>query len=356
VSEEVLTEDTLVVAVGRAALAAATRRGGELLFVDDDLDRGAIEGGHGPGGWARLRDAVREATPRPEGEEPGPSLLEVHARLLLLSRFRVVVFVFAPTTAGRRLLGYALREVLRRPPGPDTELRSLAVAGDGTAAGTEAALHAADLQAYAFDFDVFVATRTGRAKGGVTGAVPDRFETERLLIRRSEPGDGAELFAAVDESRERFRPWFAWIESHRVPADSEIQSRSAHLAFIAREDLTYRVFLRAGPDAGRMIISTGFHRMDWPKDQKVGPRVEIGYWVRTGYEGQGYVTETVRALTEVALDTLGARRVEIRCAPENVRSARVAERAGFELEATLRSEVRTPDGVARDTLVYVRLG
>ncbi len=50
---------------------------------------------------------------------------------------------------------------------------------------------------------------------------------------------------------------------------------------------------------------------------------------------------------------MGANRLEIRCDPRNVRSRRVAERAGYKLEAELRREQVGPDGNLRDTLIYV---
>lgn len=48
----------------------------------------------------------------------------------------------------------------------------------------------------------------------------------------------------------------------------------------------------------------------------------------------------------------GARRLEIRCDHRHFRSARVAESAGFELEARLRDAELTPDGSVGDALVY----
>ena len=85
------------------------------------------------------------------------------------------------------------------------------------------------------------------------------------------------------------------------------------------------------------------------------PKFEIGYWCRTGYTGHGYITEAVKATTFLAIDTLGAGRVEIRCDPRNHMSARVAERAGFQLEATLHNNELGTDGSLRNTLIYSRL-
>ena len=85
------------------------------------------------------------------------------------------------------------------------------------------------------------------------------------------------------------------------------------------------------------------------------PKFEIGYWCRTSLTSNGYITEAVRAITLFAFDALGARRVEIRCDPSNLKSARVAERAGFTLEATLHNNELGTDGTPWNTLIYTQL-
>lgn len=92
-----------------------------------------------------------------------------------------------------------------------------------------------------------------------------------------------------------------------------------------------------------LVGSSGLHRIDWPV-----PRFEIGYWCRTSFSGQGYVTEAVRGIADFAFDHLDARRVEIRCNPQNHRSAHVAEYAGFRLEGELRAFERSPNGGVKE--------
>lgn len=57
--------------------------------------------------------------------------------------------------------------------------------------------------------------------------------------------------------------------------------------------------------------------------------VEIGYGLRDGFTGRGYMTETVRAACAWALRQPGVVRVEAETEPANIASQRVLSRAGF---------------------------
>jgi RimJ/RimL family protein N-acetyltransferase len=176
---------------------------------------------------------------------------------------------------------------------------------------------------------------------------PDGFETERLLIRSPMPGDGAQVYSAVTESLGELKPWLPWArEELTVDVEEEIMRR-ARAAFLERSDLMLLLFLK---DSNTLVGGSGLHRIDWSV-----PRFEIGYWCRTSLVGHGYVTEAVRGITGFAFDTLGARRVEIRCDSLNHRSAKVAERAGFRLEGELRNAEIGADGEPRNTLVFSML-
>jgi len=176
---------------------------------------------------------------------------------------------------------------------------------------------------------------------------PDSFETERLTIRSPMPGDGEELQAAVAESIDNLRPWMPWADHVPTVEEEEEAVRSGRARFLTREDLWLLLFLKG---THTLVGGSGLHRIDWDV-----PRFEIGYFVRQRFAGQGYITEAVRGIAHFAFEKLGARRVEIHCDARNERSRRVAERAGFELEATLRNHSVAPDGRLRDTLIYVLL-
>jgi len=181
--------------------------------------------------------------------------------------------------------------------------------------------------------------------------VPERIETERLILRCPQPGDGAAVNAAVCESLDALRPFMPWAQAAPSLDESELVCRRAQARFRLREDLVLSMFERAADGSeGRYIGGSGLHRILW--DVR---RFEIGYWCRSSCTGQGFATEAVRSLNRFAFDQLGARRVEVRMDGNNERSRRVAERAGFTFEGVLRGDSLTPQGDVRDTRVYARV-
>lgn len=66
---------------------------------------------------------------------------------------------------------------------------------------------------------------------------------------------------------------------------------------------------------------------------------EIGYWTDPRSRGRGVATSAVRAACQWAVTTLGLELIEWRCEVGNTASRRVAEKAGFLIEATLRKRL-----------------
>lgn len=176
--------------------------------------------------------------------------------------------------------------------------------------------------------------------------IPEEFETRRLTVRCPRAGDGAEAHAAIVESAERLRVWIPWAKPWMTVDEEEIRTRQRRIEFLERKELHFYMFLK-GQD--RLVGMSALHSIEWDV-----PRFEIGYWVRTCFEGQGYVQETVEGLTQLAF-ALGARRVEITTDPRNERSWRVAERAGYSLEAVLHNYERDVDGILTDLRVYIKV-
>src|SRR5205085_4884743 len=118
-------------------------------------------------------------------------------------------------------------------------------------------------------------------------------------------------------------------DEHQTVDESQhwIIQQMAH--WLLRDDLALSIWEQA---TGHYLGSTGLHPHDW----EIG-YFEIGYWIRASAKGHGFVTEAVRLLTDYALNTLKANRLEILCDELNVRSAAIPKRLEYVLEGRLRN-------------------
>lgn len=178
--------------------------------------------------------------------------------------------------------------------------------------------------------------------------LPEQLQSERLLIRVARPGDGAMFNEAILESLPGLAPWLGWVSPAPTLEQSEASCRAAHERFLRNEDLMAFFLTR---DTGELVGGSGLHKADWALRQ-----FEVGYWGRARFAGSGLMTEGVRALARHAIEVLGASRVFLTTDERNLRSRRLAERAGFELEGTLRKDRLDLAGRLRNTRVYAIVG
>jgi len=82
---------------------------------------------------------------------------------------------------------------------------------------------------------------------------------------------------------------------------------------------------------------------------------EVGYWVLPAARGSGIAVRAVQEASRWALDVLGLHRLGLGHSVANTASCRVAGKAGFRLEATLRSALLHPDGW-HDMHLHARTG
>ncbi|MBI3850922.1 MAG: GNAT family N-acetyltransferase [Verrucomicrobia bacterium] len=177
--------------------------------------------------------------------------------------------------------------------------------------------------------------------------IPQRLQTGRLVLVAPRRGDGQEVNQAVRESFRELHRWMPWAKQRPTMEETESFCRKAARDISARQEFSFLLRLR---DGGVLVGAGGLVRGDWSV-----PKFEIGYWLRTKFIGHGFATEAAKVLTAFARRHLRVRRLEIRIDPRNTRSAAVARRAGFKLEAILRQDARDNRGRLRDTQVFVKL-
>lgn len=99
-----------------------------------------------------------------------------------------------------------------------------------------------------------------------------------------------------------------------------------------RSKFTFGIFTQPTRQLiGHIFVKT----IDWNT-----PKCEAGYFIAKAHQGNGYATEALNLLTTFCADDLGMAKVFLRIMPENMGSIRVAEKSGYEFEATMKKDFR----------------
>ena len=174
--------------------------------------------------------------------------------------------------------------------------------------------------------------------------VSEELRGPRIILRRHRASDAPDLFAALEASRERLAPWLGFPEPLRSVEATRDWLLIREARWLERKMLGYAI--RHG-ETDTYLGSVDLHSIVWERRF-----FALGYWLRDGAEGHGYMSEAVRLVTDYAFTALAAEKVALRCDARNARSAAVAERLGFVREARLRNEMRAKDGTLTDELQY----
>lgn len=174
--------------------------------------------------------------------------------------------------------------------------------------------------------------------------IAEELRGPRVVLRRHCASDAADLFAALEASRERLALWLRFPDPLQTVEATRDWLIRREARWLLREALSFAI--RHG-ETEDYLGNVDLHSIDWERRS-----FALGYWLRDGAEGQGFMSEAVGLVTDYAFTSLNAHKVALRCDARNTRSAALAERLGFVCEARLRGEARTTDGAVADELQY----
>jgi len=176
--------------------------------------------------------------------------------------------------------------------------------------------------------------------------IPIYIETDRLIIRRFEPGDGPMYFAVGQKNRQHLQQFESGntILSPQTEEEAEILVRELNVEWIARNYFLMGAFDKKTQE---FIAQIYIGVVNWDL-----PEFEVGYFVDVDHQGIGYVTEAVKATLGFIFSYLKAQRICLHTRDTNLPSQRVAERCGFILEGHIRENKRDPDGCVSGDLYY----
>ena len=167
---------------------------------------------------------------------------------------------------------------------------------------------------------------------------PPELEAPPVVLRRYWGRELPALLEAVNGSLDHLRPWMPWAAANPIePALAEFVSHAVE-QFDRGENFNYGIW----DDRSSVLVGgTGLH-------PRLGPgRIEIGYWVRSGWLHRGIASAAAMALTSAAFGLTGIEEVHIHCDVANIASAAVPRRLGFHLRRTVDDEIDAPGEIGR---------
>ncbi len=172
---------------------------------------------------------------------------------------------------------------------------------------------------------------------------PDpHLRDERVLLRTWQLSDATAVTAACqDPEIARWVP-IPW------PYEREHAATFIERTIAAWQDGSEAAFAMVDPAGGPVVGAILLH----PERRLLGDRAGvIGYWVARPARGRGLATSATRLVARWGLVQLALRRISLFTYVGNTASQRVAQRAGFRFEGTLRNwtEYR---GEPRDAVMF----
>ena len=141
--------------------------------------------------------------------------------------------------------------------------------------------------------------------------------TRRLHLRRPVMADAPEMARLADD------PALARMMA-RLPHPYTIEHAHAFLENVAGE----MVFAVTDRDGGAFLGLCGLRTIARPR------AVDLGYWIGQPHWGQGFCTEAVQAVVDLAFTRLDIDLVSANCRVINLASRRVLEKCGFQQRGT----------------------
>lgn len=168
------------------------------------------------------------------------------------------------------------------------------------------------------------------------------LQTLRLTLRPMTTTDTDGVYKMIAVSRDSFARWFPWARDSTPEAVREY-IQSTQEAMTVGNAWHYVVLTGQGSLIGRVSLI---------QIDPVHFSAELGYMLRTDFEGRGLMTEAAHGLLAHTFGAGGLHRVTAFADVENIASQNVLKRLGFRHEGTMRDMLRLPERGWRDHSAY----
>lgn len=180
--------------------------------------------------------------------------------------------------------------------------------------------------------------------------MPEHIETKRLYLdipTKPTFSLASEIFEEVSFSRNTLGAWFPWVEGTTLPEHTFL-----YLTGWCEEHYKTGVgyaYTIHSKETGKFLGMVDLMQINEGRKS-----AEFGYWLSDRATGNGYMTEAVRAIENVAFAS-DINRIIIQNDTQNTRSINVAKRCGYLLDGVMREDRIRADGSFRSTNIWSKI-
>lgn len=146
------------------------------------------------------------------------------------------------------------------------------------------------------------------------------------------------VFMLIEKDRDYLKEWLPWVNGTVSVKDTENNILERIDKFNKREAAAFYAVYK-----NNIIASVGFVSLNNLKKEG-----EIGYWLLSKYQRQGFMTKCVKTCINYGFKELGLNKIVIKCASENKKSAAIPIRLGFTYKKTILRNFDTYELLRQD--------
>lgn len=168
---------------------------------------------------------------------------------------------------------------------------------------------------------------------------------ERHILRPPRNTDYPQWYRLRSESRRFLEPWEpTWRADEMTESAFRARVSRNEQEISSGQAVPLFIFER---DSGVLLggITAGYIR------RGASQGCMIGYWMGERHAGQGHMLAAVQLIIPYIFSTLQLHRIEAACIPDNHRSVRLLEKAGFQREGYFREYLKI-NGEWRDHVMF----
>ena len=154
-----------------------------------------------------------------------------------------------------------------------------------------------------------------------------QYQTERLWLQTLDETDAEQVLDFVQRNKKFLKEWEPIREEDYFTIEAQSKQLSADQSQMEAGQLV-KVWLFKAGDTQRTIGSLSLSNIVRGAFQSC----HIGYRIDENEQGQGYMTEALKKIVEVAFEDLNLHRLEANIMPRNEASLNVVRKLGFQDE------------------------